>query len=138
MIDLKEETIEQLVQLYLKVCLDNEGAWVDLNKITYAETVWNRLRDLLKLMGIKYAIPSQFPSGEIVYDDHAGYKIKVLNTKQKEDSFTNASFSVRYGYKPPPIEQVIYETEEQRLIRAQVLGSTEVTPEESGLHDKSH
>lgn len=108
---LKEITIEGLVQLYLKACLDNESAWVDLNKITYAETVWNRLRDLLKLMGIKYAIPPQFPSGEIVYDDHAGYKIKVLKTD---------------------------ETEEQRLIRAQVLGSTEVTPEESRLHNKSH
>ena len=108
---LKEVTIEGLVQLYLKVCLDNEGAWVNLNKITYAESVWNRLRDLLKLMSIRYAIPPQFPSGEIVYDDHVGYKIKVLKTD---------------------------ETKEQRLIRAQVLGSTEVTPEESGLHNKGH
>ena len=125
---LKEITIEGLVQLYLKACLDNESAWVDLNKITYAETVWNRLRDLLKLMGIRYAIPFQFPFGEVTYAENAGYKIKVIGTTQVTDSLENFS---------PTFEQV-YETEEQRLIRAQVLGSTEVTPEESGLHNKGH
>lgn len=75
------------VDKYLKECLENPGKWVHLTKDNCGinrETIWYKIRDMLKIMGIRHAIETGFPMGQIDYGH--GYKIKVLDETEHQSN----------------------------------------------------
>lgn len=81
-----EKLIQQKTEKYLALCLQNQGKWVHFSKDDcgrHRQHVFNRVRDILKMMSIPFARSTPFPAGETDY----GYplKIKTLDAEQARE-----------------------------------------------------
>lgn len=80
---MSELFIQQKVEKYIRVCMEQEGKWVHFSKDDCGrnrEEIYNRVRQAYQLMGVRYSIPGPpFPMGEIDYED-TPYKLKVQKT----------------------------------------------------------
>lgn len=103
-----EEMIQLLVDHMLKELFAHQGSYVELNKSHGEENrkeVFNRVREVLKLMNINYSIPTPEldPTGQSIIKLY--YKIKIMTETQmllwRQERKRNGTFSERYGYREP-------------------------------------
>lgn len=85
-----EEELQKLTEAVIKVCLEKQGAWVFINNNhgkENQEEIFNRVRNILNLMGIQYSISQPISDvGQIrsIDRDRSPYKIKVMTEEQVE------------------------------------------------------
>lgn len=83
--DHAEAFIQRQTEKYFQICIQNPGEWIHLtpeNCGRNREEVYNRIRDLLKLMGIRYSITDTFPMG---FEDYGHvFKIKVQKNEAQD------------------------------------------------------
>ena len=99
-----EEKTCELVERLLKTLMAQQGSWVSIDK-SHGEVnqkeVFNRVRETLKLMGIRYEIPD--PSNTTYLLAEPVYRIKIVTDAQfliwSQDRRRNGVFSERYGYR---------------------------------------